>query len=224
MPPIEHDVKMVLRSDGKWVLSIPCDPEYTRVHRGPDHKRNPVVALDPGCRTFQTAHDPIGRHTKDHGTANDLANLRQLRDKAQVLTDRYCANERKGNIHGHARAWHKHKQLRDKLHRDIIGQLHRGYDNIFMGDMNSHCLGRKEWANYRFKQQLKSRCNGSSVRFIEQNESWTSKTCGRCVERNTTLGTNKVFECRKCHLVTGRDKNAARNILVKNIIAKIVTK
>jgi hypothetical protein len=33
------------------------------------------------------------------------------------------------------------------------------------------------------------------------------------------------FECRKCHLVTGRDKNAARNILVKkNIMAKIVTK
>jgi len=49
------------------------------------------------------------------------------------------------------------------------------------------------------------------------NESYTSKTCGRCGNINKELGSSKSYKCSKCHLEIDRDVNGARNIYLKNI-------
>jgi len=44
-------------------------------------------------------------------------------------------------------------------------------------------------------------------------------TCGQCGLMNRNVGGAKVFICNdkvKCGHITGRDENAARNILLKN--------
>lgn len=50
------------------------------------------------------------------------------------------------------------------------------------------------------------------------DESYTSKTCGRCGNLNNKLGGNKIYKCTNCNLVIDRDINGARNILLKHTV------
>ena len=49
------------------------------------------------------------------------------------------------------------------------------------------------------------------------DESYTSKTCGRCGAINNKLSGSKTFHCGECNLTIDRDMHAARNILIKNM-------
>lgn len=51
---------------------------------------------------------------------------------------------------------------------------------------------------------------------VEVNKHLTSKTCGKCGKIKEDLGSNHVYECKKCGNVIGRDVNDARNILIRN--------
>jgi putative transposase len=50
------------------------------------------------------------------------------------------------------------------------------------------------------------------------NESYTSKTCGKCGEINNKLGSQSIFKCKTCKIEIDRDINAARNICIKNSV------
>jgi putative transposase len=47
------------------------------------------------------------------------------------------------------------------------------------------------------------------------DESYTSKTCGKCGTLNENLKSKKVFKCNECDLLIDRDINGARNILIR---------
>ena len=66
---------------------------------------------------------------------------------------------------------------------------------------------------YKFKMKLKGLCEKRGCNLYIVDESYTSKTCGRCGE----LKGNKVFTCKNCNLIIDRDWNGARNILLKNL-------
>ena len=56
MPPLNHSIEFTKRPNGKWVLAIPCKPEYIRkdiANKSPDA----MCGIDPGCRTFLTVFD-----------------------------------------------------------------------------------------------------------------------------------------------------------------------
>ena len=59
MPPIDHDCKLQLRDDGKWLLLIPCDRKYLRRSTTGDSEKRCGVSLDPGVRVFQTVYGPL---------------------------------------------------------------------------------------------------------------------------------------------------------------------
>lgn len=48
-------------------------------------------------------------------------------------------------------------------------------------------------------------------------EQCTTKACGLCGSMSDTIGASETFECVECGFVCGRDANASRNILVKNL-------
>jgi transposase len=54
------------------------------------------------------------------------------------------------------------------------------------------------------------------AQYIEVNEAYTSKTCGKCGFIDYELGSNHIYNCPKCKNKLDRDVNAARNILMKN--------
>jgi putative transposase len=69
---------------------------------------------------------------------------------------------------------------------------------------------------YLFKQRLQEKANFYRTKILIKSEAYTSKTCTNCGELNNSLGSKKIFECKKCNLVIDRDVNGARNILLKN--------
>ena len=70
---------------------------------------------------------------------------------------------------------------------------------------------------YKFKTKLQGLCNKRGCNLYIVDESFTSKTCGRCGELNNELKGSKIFKCSKCNLLIDRDCNGARNILLKNL-------
>ena len=53
---------------------------------------------------------------------------------------------------------------------------------------------------------------------IEINESYTSKTCGKCGYILNDLGGKKVFECPVCGLEIDRDYNGVRNVYLRTLV------
>ena len=236
MPPIDHDVTISLRQNGKWMLNIPCKRRYTRVANLEQNPKLPVVALDPGVRVFQTAYDPFLCKVIEFGKKEDLDRLNELKSKAEEATALANSFERDTQVYRdsqrHAlKKWYKFKKARKAFHDDIHSHLVFKYHNVVIGNFSGKKCSLKSrrrlpshtrrdiytWGNYDFKQKLKDRCEGSSTRFIEQCERNTSKTCGWCGKQNNSLGCNKTFTCSNCGLSIDRDYNAARNILIKNI-------
>ena len=54
-------------------------------------------------------------------------------------------------------------------------------------------------------------------RVLECTEEYTSKTCTRCGVIKRNLGGSEIYSCEHCDLLTLRDINGARNILIKYI-------
>lgn len=71
---------------------------------------------------------------------------------------------------------------------------------------------------YKFKTKLQSLCEKRGNILYIVDESYTSKTCGRCGNLNNKLGGNKIYKCTNCNLVIDRDINGARNILLKHTV------
>ena len=72
-------------------------------------------------------------------------------------------------------------------------------------------------SHYKFRERLKDKAETSGKCVIIVDESFTTQICSRCHNRNKEVGSKKIYECKKCNLRTGRDVNAAKNILLKYI-------
>ena len=69
---------------------------------------------------------------------------------------------------------------------------------------------------YKFKMQLKGKCEERNVKMEIKEEYYTSKTCTYCGQIKNDLGNNKIYECKKCKIKLERDSNGARNIFLRN--------
>ena len=68
---------------------------------------------------------------------------------------------------------------------------------------------------YSFRQKLEWKCSLYNKKIFIVDESYTSKTCGRCGVLNDVKG-NETYTCGSCGLVCDRDVSGARNIFIKN--------
>lgn len=67
---------------------------------------------------------------------------------------------------------------------------------------------------YTFKKRLIYKCTQYKIGYKEINEAYTSKMCSNCANYNKYLGSNKIYNCKNCHIILDRDVNASRNILM----------
>lgn len=124
------------------------------------------------------------------------------------------------------------RNLVDEFHKKFIRWLVQTRALILLPKFNSHDFTKTSrgynrlkgkaarnmmtWAHARFRTRLVDKLidfPNSQVQFV--NESWTSKTCGKCGAIHQKLGKNKTFQCPSCHFECDRDMNASRNILIR---------
>ena len=68
---------------------------------------------------------------------------------------------------------------------------------------------------HSFRKKLEWKCSVYNKNLVIVDESYTSKTCGKC-GKLTDVGGNEIYHCESCGFTCDRDINAARNIVNKN--------
>ena len=124
------------------------------------------------------------------------------------------------------RIYDKIKHKVNDLHWKLAKELATNYDTVIIGNMSTKGIVKGDKlqgitknvsymaAHFTFRQRLKSKCEEYGTTFVEADESYTSKTCGKCGIINENLGSSKSFNC-SCGFTLDRDVNGARNILIK---------
>ena len=129
------------------------------------------------------------------------------------------------------------KNLTDELHKKLALFLCTNYEVVLLPKYSAKGISRKkdrtagkrrvigrrtarklmQMAPYRFRQFLVHKAAEHGTRVVICDEPWTSKTCGMCGRVNLALGGAKTFVCPSCHATSGRDAQAARNVLLRYI-------
>ena len=212
----------LINDHGRWFLSVP-----QKITIMPTENQGGIVALDPGVRNFLTYFSEDGRFGwLGIHAFNRILKLNLKRDHLQsrlALTKdkrEKCKLKRTLN-----RTYHRIQDLVDELHWQCINYLVNNFSIIVfppfeVKDMTKK--GRKLRKSvvrsmlslrfFEFKERLKQKCKECGVLYIEQNESYTSKTNSFTGELMTNLGGKEWFMYNgiKVH----RDLNGARNILI----------
>ena len=240
IPPIDHDVKIVKRANGKFVLNIPCDPKYTRRDSSNDDQQKRICGIDPGGRTFATVYDPVDCSAFQVGLEEDkMYDIRKLHNKIDEAQKHLTYAQEHNNSTAQKQRIRQLKKLHlkvktfvDDIHLKLSSHLVKDYSYVALGKIGVANIVKKDrpnhlsrranrdllcWRHYQFRQRLTNRVTMTDCQLVIQNEAYTSKKCGRCGQLNRSLGASETFICKSCDFETHRDINGARNILLKSL-------
>ena len=218
------DCRLIL-DHGRWFLSIPRKVQPQQ----PSENQGGAVAVDPGIRTFGTYLSTDGRL----GWVGQRAFERVLKlniriDKLKSLITTTEDKRRKFRVkRAINRLYHKIRDLVDELQWKFINFLTKEFSTVIFPPFNVSDMTKAENRKIRkvvvrsmmalrffeFKERLKNKCKERHVLFIEQDESWTSKTNSFNGEVMTNLGGKETFLYQG--LKINRDLNGSRNILLR---------
>ena len=233
--PVKLDDCKILYQNCNFFLLIPYEKEEKIIMDKP----LAIISLDSGVRTFQTGYSPSGHVVEILKNETDelkkyyrkLDNFNAIYYNTRV-NGKFTKDKQRERIQvskKRKRIYEKIKNKIDDYHWKIISYLTSNYSDIVMSDFQvKQLLGRKELkhitkrvltdlAHNRFRQHLIEKACQRGVYLYLIDESYTSKTCGKCGILNQFLGANKTFHCNCCGYVCDRDVNASRNILLKFI-------
>lgn len=213
-----HDSKLTFNGTN-YFLHVLYEPSL------PDQKQfEDVVGLDPGVRTFLTGYSPNEIQNLEYKT--DFSRVWRMKRKIELSKTKKEKWKNENLLTDQIRSAHiaVSKDLTSKFSHLILGK----FDTQKLTEKAGSKLSKKTrieigcLSHYKFRERLSLECvkNGSSLRVVPEH--FTSKTCGGCGKINETLGASKVFECRECGGCFDRDSNAARNMIVKYLVASKV--
>lgn len=186
-----------------------------------------IISLDTGVRTFQTGYSPDG-HILEIGKSDNLT-LEKLLRKTDKLQEKYKETNNKKYQKQRLTVFRRIKNLVKDLHWKTIKYLTSNYGTILVPDFRISGMVKQKklprmtkrmlymYSYHAFKQRLLWKAGLAGVKVLVVDESYTTKTCGRCGWQHETLGGLKTYTCNACGLVSDRDHNAARNILLKHL-------
>ena len=159
--------------------------------------------------------------------------IKNIYDKINPLVKRIEAKKKYQDTRWYKkysnRVYDKIRNYVKDLHYKTALNLVKKFDIIALGNMSTKSVCSKSSnlykkikstaymiSHYKFRQILEYKSKQYGSRLVIVDESYTSKTCGRCRTRNN-VGSSKTFKCSNCNLVCDRDVNGARNILLKHL-------
>lgn len=194
--------------------------------------KNPVCSIDPGQRTFSTVYDgydecsyKIGENASNKIYLN-LLSLDKLISKASKTKNKKTLKKIKLKI---LRLKRKIKNLQKELHDKTSNWLTSNYKSIVIPRFESKKMINKENRNINtktvrnmttlghglFLEKLKAKAIQNKTTIVVVDEIDTTKTCGKCNNKNNKIKSLSEWKCEKCKWQHDRDGNAARNILFK---------
>ncbi len=223
LPSTPTSVTIYRDKGGRWWASFVVRVE---VSEAPAVARGLSTGLDVGLTTFATVEDP----------EHDIENPRFARRAAKTLarSQRNTARKQKGSKN---RAKAKQRQARvaatvtaqrADFHHKEARRLVATYDRIGVEDLRIKNLSKKGkgrhkvglnrsiadagWGQFRRSLQWQAEKAGKEVVVLPARD--TTQKCSSCGEKaNPRIElSDRVFRCRTCGLVLGRDRNAARNL------------
>ena len=208
---------------GRWWASFVCRIEMPDAPVAPTGR---AAGLDVGLMTFATTEDPV----------DDVANPRFAKTAAKALarSQRHLARKKKGSK-GRAKARRRkagiearianqRADFHHKAARKLVGAYDRiGVEDLKVKNMSQRGKGRAKaglnraiadagWAQFRATLTWQAAKAGKTV--VPLNARDTTQKCSSCgakAKPRIELS-DRVFSCRACGLVLGRDRNAARNL------------
>ena len=214
---VKYDCRVIMENGRYFVIK----PEDRAVKRS-DNQRLPVVALDPGVRTFQTMYSNELVAKVGNSDFSRIYRLCYLLDSLYSKRKKESTNKYNGKL---KRIRWKIKDLISEIHHKLALFLVKTYEIILIPSFETSNMVTKlnskvaramlGWSHYRFKQFLKNKAAEYSCNIIEVNESYTSKTCTNCGKQQN-IGSKKIMKC-SCGTELDRDLNGARNVFLKNI-------
>ncbi len=185
-----------------------------------------ATGLDVGLSTFATTEDP----------AHDIENPRFARRAARALarSQRNTARKQRGSKN-RARAKTRQARVaatianqRADFHHKTARRLVADYDRIGVEDLRVKNMSKKGKGRHKsgLNRSIADAGWGQSRRTLEWQATKAGKDVVALPARNTTQKcsscgakakprielSDRVFRCRECGLVLGRDRNAARNL------------
>ena len=210
---------------GRWFLSIPRKTQPQQ----PTENQGGAVAVDPGIRNFGTYLSTDGRFGWVGQRAFERVlklNIRidKLRSRISTSKDKMERLRLRRAIN---RMYHRIRDLVDELQWKFINFLTKEFSTVIFPPFNVSDMTKAENRKIRkvvvrsmmalrfyvFKKRLKNKCKERHVLFVEQNESWTSKTNSFNGEVMTNLGGREFFSHEGFKI--NRDLNGSRNILLR---------
>jgi putative transposase len=226
----KHDLRLQRNALGEFYLLVPVPSPPKPESREEPSKR--IIALDPGTRTFMTGYEPSGSVIEVGGA--DMGRIERLCAHLDALQSRIATvrqAKKKWRMRGAAaRMRRKIRNLVDDVHKKVAHFLATNYDLVVLPKFEASAMVKRAsrrihakavramltWAHYRFRQRILHRCKRANCSVAVVTEEYTSMTCGNCGELHVKLGRDKRFLCPTCAHHVDRDRNAARNILLKN--------
>ena len=217
---INNDCRIVKQSENYYLI-VPVPIIF-------EEKKTPInyCGIDPGVRTFMTCFNNNGFCEYDY----DINYLKKIDDKISFLKSSRTKkrNNKRTKKRKLIKNERKKENLINQLHWITINDLLKKNDILFYGDIKSHDIVKnREYKTlnrdmnnlkfFKFKQRLLFKAYEKQKIVFEVNEQYTTKTCSFCGILNNP-GKSKIYECKSCNKLMGRDINASKNILLKGII------
>ena len=214
----------IIMEYGKWFLLVP----FKTVTTIPSENQGGAVAIDPGIRSFATYFSTDGRFGHiGNGSFQRILRINLKIDKLISKLSLEKMKKRKRNLYRKICILrYRLKCLVDELQWKAIKWFTENFSVIIFPPFNVKDMvhGNKlpkvvkrsmlSFNFYRFKERLKECCSYHGIRFIEQDESYTSRTNSFTGEL-INIGSKEYFKYDG--ITVNRDINGARNILLRSM-------
>ena len=225
---VRKEIKIIRTRLGEYFAVVSVETPQTSLYQ--NDPTGDMVSFDPGSKTFLTWHS-------NDGTWGEIGKF----DPQEALLRK--ADRLKSDLDGLGKtkscSWRRRMRRRflatlekvrnrtEDLHNKVCSWVTKRFRVIILPSFDTSqmvssssrlssttCRKMMTWSHYRFRQKLISVAQKfKEVKVRISNESFTTKTCGRCgkIWEKMTLN-DRIFKCENCGLVSGRDCHAARNI------------
>jgi putative transposase len=216
----------IIKEHGMYFMCISIKPIAEEIELSHN-----ICALDPGVRTFLTSYSEkeiieygYGLTGKLHKLNNHINSLnsklsKKIKDKLQYRLRRKRSKLRI-----------KAKNVVRDLHWQSANYLTKTNDVVLLPEFKTkqmvikkkRKIGKEtaktmlDYSHYTFKQRLIGKAKTRKCQVIITNEHYTTKYCSRCGKLNE-VGGAIIYKCSRCKLITGRDWNASKNILIRGL-------